>query len=476
MSNKGTKKVFISYSWTSQQRVIDLAERLIHNGINVVIDIYDLKEGQDKYAFMEQSVNDITVDRVLIVCDKAYTEKANNRSGGVGDETVIISPEIYKNVEQEKFIPVIFENDGNGIPYCPHYIKSRIYIDLSSENNYEQGYEKLLRNIYDKPLYKKPALGTIPEWLENETVDLSEIRDIIKQLKGYTGNNPQKADYLVRKAEDSFINAAIKYNEINDNSQIIKTIDQTKPYRDLFVDYCEVLIGSPLLISDILTEFFESIYNNTRINKIAGTWCETDSDFCNFLIMELFICTTAVLIHYKRFVELNSLLTHTYFLKESPFSEKLNPCSYYEFYHYFRSIEYEYKPINDKPNLLTLTGDTIVNRERKPILTKQSIANADLVLYQVGQVLKITSGHKTYWFPTTYIYLHNMFYQEMWTKLCSKEYCLKIAPLFGVKTIEELKTLISSTNFPTDFGYSNSFDNALGITHIIKAKEIGLLN
>ena len=93
------KKVFISYSWAVQERVVELAERLIANGIDVVLDVYDLKEGQDKYAFMEQSVNDDTIDRVLIICDKTYAEKANNREGGVGDETVIISQEVYGQVK-----------------------------------------------------------------------------------------------------------------------------------------------------------------------------------------------------------------------------------------------------------------------------------------------------------------------------------------------------------------------------------------
>ena len=28
------------------------------HGVSVIIDVWDLKEGQDKYAFMEQAVND----------------------------------------------------------------------------------------------------------------------------------------------------------------------------------------------------------------------------------------------------------------------------------------------------------------------------------------------------------------------------------------------------------------------------------
>ena len=41
-------KVFISYSWSDQQHqelVKHWADRLIADGIDVVLDIYDLKEG-----------------------------------------------------------------------------------------------------------------------------------------------------------------------------------------------------------------------------------------------------------------------------------------------------------------------------------------------------------------------------------------------------------------------------------------------
>lgn len=83
--SKANPKVFISYSWAVQERVIDLANRLIDDGVDVVIDVYDLKDGQDKYAFMEQSVSDKSIDKVIIICDKTYSDKANSRSGGVGD-------------------------------------------------------------------------------------------------------------------------------------------------------------------------------------------------------------------------------------------------------------------------------------------------------------------------------------------------------------------------------------------------------
>ena len=59
-------------------------------------------------------------------------------------------------------------------------------------------------------------MGTKPEWLENETVDLSAIRDLNKQIRGYTGGNPAKADFLLRKAADEFVRSAKQYFPPND--------------------------------------------------------------------------------------------------------------------------------------------------------------------------------------------------------------------------------------------------------------------
>ena len=66
-------RVFISYSWTSdayQREVVRLAERLVGDGVDVVLDVWDLHPGDDKYAFMERCVTDGTITKVLILCDK----------------------------------------------------------------------------------------------------------------------------------------------------------------------------------------------------------------------------------------------------------------------------------------------------------------------------------------------------------------------------------------------------------------------
>ena len=198
-------KVFISYSWTNSERVIELAKRLVGDGVEVVLDKWELKEGQDKYTFMEQSVTDPSINKVLLICDRTYAEKANTREGGVGDETMVISPEVYAKATETKYIPVIFERDENGKEYTPAYLKSRIYIDLSDDEQFEKNYETLLRALHNKPENRKPALGKMPEWLNDESVDFSSVRNLLKQVQVYDGRNKNKIESVVRKFSDDFI-------------------------------------------------------------------------------------------------------------------------------------------------------------------------------------------------------------------------------------------------------------------------------
>ena len=126
-------KVFISYSWSSPQHeewVLNLAKELCDNGVDTILDKWNLKEGHDAHSFMEKMVNDPDIKKVLIISDKIYTEKANKRVGGAGTEAQIISSELYNNVAQEKFVAVVTEKDDNGKAFLPTYYSSRIYIDF----------------------------------------------------------------------------------------------------------------------------------------------------------------------------------------------------------------------------------------------------------------------------------------------------------------------------------------------------------
>lgn len=380
-------KVFISYSWGSSDLVLELAQRLVAHGVDVVLDKWELKEGQDKYAFMERCVNDPEISKVLIICDKMYVRKANDRTGGVGDETAIISSEIYGNVNQEKFIPIIAEKNENGQPYVPTYIKNRIYIDLSDPRTYEAEYEKLLRNIYEKPLFVKPKLGKRPEWIDEERTELFPLKDLIRQIRG--SNTETKRRNCILNFQTAYIDALKSYYEKESSPERkYELFLSTKVIRDVFLDFIETLSEVETDYAEVITEFFELMYNKLTCIKTfepnANSASDDDVDVFKNLIWEQFICVIAYMRHKQDYLAINTMLTHTYFLDSSILGGNIKPNNYTAFRHYSRVIEDQYKPYTDMRNKFTLMGDVICNqREKLPIFTREAIAEADLFLYQV---------------------------------------------------------------------------------------------
>ena len=89
-------RVFISYSHDSADRkdwVLHLASELRYKGVDAVLDVWDLKPGDDVARFMEHLAS---VDRVVIVCSENYAQKAVAGKGGVGYETMLVTARSFR--------------------------------------------------------------------------------------------------------------------------------------------------------------------------------------------------------------------------------------------------------------------------------------------------------------------------------------------------------------------------------------------
>ncbi|EEL61275.1 hypothetical protein CN454_19920 [Bacillus cereus] len=163
--------VFISYSWSSEDHkewVLDLANKLMkESGVEVILDRWHGVVGHDRFEFMENSIK--IADKVLVICDKDYCEKANTRRGGVGTETMIITPNIYNNTKQEKFIPISL-GEENGEYFLPDFFKSRFALGWNYED-IDKSYKELERLIWEEPLLKPPVRGKRPNFDEVEVVE-----------------------------------------------------------------------------------------------------------------------------------------------------------------------------------------------------------------------------------------------------------------------------------------------------------------
>ena len=84
-SDPQAQKAFISYSWTSQAHeewVIGLATGLQESGVDVILDKWDLREGADKYTFMEKMVTDPSVKKVVCRMRSPLCRKSRWAGGG----------------------------------------------------------------------------------------------------------------------------------------------------------------------------------------------------------------------------------------------------------------------------------------------------------------------------------------------------------------------------------------------------------
>ena len=162
--------VFFSYSWDDEKHklwVLKLASNLIRNGIDVIIDEWNLEDyGNDLHYFMEAGIRES--DKVVMICTPNYAHRANDREGGVGVENTIITGEFYEKDKANKYIPIARNYERTLLECLPTYMKTRYAIDFSKEDNYKGRFDELVRKIRNVHRFKKPQLGSLPELRSEE--------------------------------------------------------------------------------------------------------------------------------------------------------------------------------------------------------------------------------------------------------------------------------------------------------------------
>jgi len=172
-------KVFISYSHDSQEHkqwALNFATRLRNNGIDAIIDQWELKPGDDLPHFMETHLSNS--DYILMVCTDTYVIKANSGTGGVGYEKMIITSDLLKNIDGNKVIPIIRQNGTHNVPT---FLKTKLFIDFSIDGNSEFSYDELSRTIHKSPLFVKPEIGNNP-FKPVKDINVEKTNDSLREL------------------------------------------------------------------------------------------------------------------------------------------------------------------------------------------------------------------------------------------------------------------------------------------------------
>jgi hypothetical protein len=156
-----TKRVFLSYSHDSEAHkdwVRRLAEELLKGGVEVTLDQWELPLGADVVRFMELGIRD--ADRVLMVCTANYVAKAEERKGGAGYESIIVTGHVARATDTIKFVPIVRDNAGESL--VPGFLGQRKWLDFRDDGLFDERLEELLRELHGAPRYPKPPLGRNP--------------------------------------------------------------------------------------------------------------------------------------------------------------------------------------------------------------------------------------------------------------------------------------------------------------------------
>ena len=337
-------KVFISYAWGSdehQQWVRDFAMRLIHSGVDVLLDQWDLKDGDNKYRYMERSVTDSSVTHVLIVCDKNYKTKADKREGGVGEESTVMSPEVYEQAKgvrkgKNKYLCIYKERDEKGKEYVPVMLNGSIGYFMDSPEQEELDFVRLLRTLFDKPEYAKPEVGKPPSWVLDDGSPLKTYSTVGQLKKAVHDERTSVASGLwqsyveVISSQIKGLQRAVKNEnnrELLDPQNALEQIVSLKSYRDEYLEILAYLckFGHPtdLKLGLSVAKMLEDTYNAIGNSRITSNYYGDDlsQDHAFYLLWDLLLCTVTIFYKHERL---------EYFLQLVKYPYQLSALSGYE--------------------------------------------------------------------------------------------------------------------------------------------------
>lgn len=162
MSAERPPKVFISYSHDSDEhkdRVLALADRLLDDGLEVVLDEFVSPPPASWPCWMEDEMENSNF--IIVVCSKNYLDKVRRKvrpgeGKGVKWESLLSYQQIYDNDSNSaKFIPVLLE--GGEYDHIPTPMRGGNHYRASDD----KGYEKLFRHITNQPENPKHKRGEL---------------------------------------------------------------------------------------------------------------------------------------------------------------------------------------------------------------------------------------------------------------------------------------------------------------------------
>lgn len=135
-------------------------------------------------------------DYVVMVCTDQYVGKANSGTGGVGYEKMIITADLLSNIDSNKIVPVIRQFGTHNVPT---FLKTKLFVNFSKDEDYEFSFDELVRTFYDAPIFKKPEIGNNPFTPMSEIQPVKTGDPIREIMKFIVADFENGGDYTLYK-------------------------------------------------------------------------------------------------------------------------------------------------------------------------------------------------------------------------------------------------------------------------------------
>lgn len=468
MATEPPPKLFVSYSWSNADHeawVLDLAKSLVESGVEVLLDKWQLRNGHDSIKFMESMVTNADVQKVLILADKVYVERANTRVGGVGTETQILTPDLYGGQNPDKFVLVVCERDEQGKPYVPTYYRGRIHIDMSREDIYATGHEQLVRWIFDKPLHVRPEIGSRPAFLdEHFQIDLGTGATARRCLDAIAHGKPTALGSFTAYLE-LFIENMERFRierspEKLFDDQVMQSIDDFLPFKNEALEIFKTVAQHAQTgnFGGALHRFFERLLEYTARPEGLMQYRDEDWDNFKFFAHELFASSIALFLRFERFEFVAILTTRQYVLPKSIRASRNEPVGGFDALNWhLESFETRKRRLSS--NRISLHADKLIERTTGSVLEPRELCQADFVLYVKCEILG------TRWYPQTWIYIgEHSGTLEFFARACSAEYFQSVmTKLFNIADKSQL-VAVANNGLRFSAGWSSlNVGNLMGI-------------
>lgn len=462
MTDERAPQVFISYRWTSPDFinwVEQFAASLRAHGVDARLDQWHLNKGQDITHFMEQARDERT-SKVLIVCDRSYAERADNREGGVGTEAQIISSQVYESIAQTRVAAIVKELNEDGLAILPIFMRGRSYFDMSSPEAEADNFEAVVRWIFDQPYKVAPPIGKRPVF-DKKAYHTGSAAFKFRTSSQITSNRSSEIDAFFKEVALDTKDFILDLTSTPDRSIITDKIAELRPISEnCYSAIRELLLSESGRRANILHSFLESILENTNYSPMGRHYSRDDADVLKYFAHDMLVSFVAICVDLEEF-ELCDQVLATPFSIRNMGGLTCSPRSYESFFMSPNSLQ----ALGREKSRTSLHADLLFEGHDHSKVSQLDFMQADIILH-----LRSLQGTDWKWHPISCLYLVNEFGAlPAFIRASSRSQYAKLKSIIRLGA-EDLRQVVNNQKYVGDlprYGYER-----LNIARLVAASNL----